>query len=219
LVYSIPSTIKVGSVICRSQYGACNAEILKRLELLEGKSIKAAKSEINNTFSKDLSIEKFLIRYVLPNDLKVEIVERKGMYAIRKSDSQEIFVVNEEGKIILTNDSSSLPQLLYTQGEFNQGDQVNEEFMFALKILFDMNYLYKVKEAKLDASGVLLSLEDGIDVTFPLSGDKDAVVGGLVLIYSQLKGAGENTRMKDVQKPITIDMRYRNPVIREGTLK
>jgi cell division septal protein FtsQ len=219
LIYSIPNFINVREIICKSQYGSCNSDLTETLVALKGKSIRIAKGEITKSFSNDLGVESFLIKYVLPNNLKVEVVERKGMYAIQKTDSDGVFIVNEEGKIISTSDSTGLPRLIYIVGDFAKGDMVTDEIMFALKILSDMNYLYKVKEAKFDTIGVIMSLGDGVDVIFPLSGDKDVAVGGLVLIYSQLKADSENTRMKDVEKPLTIDMRYRNPVIRNGNVK
>ena len=214
LVYSVPNWLRINKITCKSQYGSCNPAISKSIAEFQGKSVREAKAGIKKTFSDD-SVENYLIRYVLPNDFAVEIVERKGMHAMQKDSGGEIFLINKDGKILSASNYSNLPVLKYSQGDFRKGDIVGEKYMFALRILFDMNYLYKVKKANLVEDSVYMAM-DNVAVIFPVSGDKDALVGVLVLIYSQLKGPSENTRMKDMQEPLTIDMRYRNPVIRKG---
>jgi hypothetical protein len=57
-------------------------------------------------------------------------------------------------------------------------------------------------------------LKDGNKAIFPLEGDRDVLVGAFRLIYSQLNQDAQTSKIEGVKTPFTIDLRYKNPVIR-----
>ena len=55
---------------------------------------------------------------------------------------------------------------------------------------------------------------DGKKVIFPLKGDREVLMGTLLVILNQLNSEGRGTKIEDINNFKVIDLRYNNPVIK-----
>jgi hypothetical protein len=69
-----------------------------------------------------------------------------------------------------------------------------------------------VKEASLDAKEFVIRLQDGYKVILPVSGDKEILVGSLILVIDSLKDSDFRSE-NDINVQI-IDLRFKNPVLK-----
>lgn len=217
-VYFAPNFVPVSQITCKSQYGPCNFTLVSRLEKLKGKKLKVAKDEIKNILLSEILVSDFLIQFKLPNSLEVSMVERKPLYSLTKKGASAYAQVDESGLVIRIDDKTSLPVLITTGQIPNVGDRVDRKHLFALGILYRMFAFYQVSEGNMDTNYLETKLKNGPKVIFPLEGDGDILIASLRLILARLNGEGEGIRINENEKVLsrmsTIDLRYKNPVIR-----
>lgn len=218
IIYLAPSFIPISQIKCKSQYGPCNSTLVLRLEGMKGKKLKVAKDEIQNILATEILVSDFLIQFKLPASLEVSMVERKPLYSLTKKGASAFAQVDESGLVIRIDDKTSLPRL-YTTGLIpNVGDKVDDRHLFALGILYRMYAFYQVQEVTMEENYVETELKNGPKVIFPLEGDEDILIASLRLILARLNDEGEGIRINETEKLLTklntIDLRYKNPVIR-----
>lgn len=216
-LYVAPRQIKINSIICESQYGPCPQD-LELLQQFNSRSLYDAKEEINKYLSAEEAIDKYDIHFLLPDRLKISVLQEKAAYGIVGPHGQ-IAMVNESGKVLSYRQQSLLPTLYIQDTPPSVGTIVDTEKMFALKILSYMGGLYSTYEGDLKEDGLEVNLKDGPTIIFPLEGDEKEVVGSVILIINELNKARYKTRMEqgDLSKcgdSCVIDLRYKNPVVK-----
>ena len=208
LVVAIPGIIPVSEISCESQFGPCRKEVEAALDIFQGESLRKAKKQITTQLETEVYIESFVVRFMLPNGLKVFVIEKKPVYALKDLDKQAIALTDKEGYIVAIVDETNLPVLL-GRGLFGAvGEKVETEILFGLEVLSDMFQYYQVKETVFERSGFSVELGDGPKVVFPLEGDKAVLISSLRLIISKIEEEEEGK-----SKKATIDLRFKNPVV------
>lgn len=210
IFYFIPTLIKVREVSCRSQFGLCREELSTKIDSYRGRSLKEAKKKIAEQLTSDPLIKDFSLQFRLPDKLEVNIIEGKAKFAIGQSDRKSFSLIDKDGNVIKVQDSTNLPVVYINDKIPNLGENVGKEKLFALETIFSLTSLYQVKEGKIENNSLTTLLPDGVEVVFPLQGDREVLLGGLELILFRLKSEAKDSRIENIRK---IDLRFKNPVL------
>jgi len=65
----------------------------------------------------------------------------------------------------------------------------------------------------MEGEKLVIEVDGGPTVIFPVEGDRDLLLGSFVLITNELKKSGSETSFPDVSKKV-VDLRFKNPVIK-----
>lgn len=214
IVY-IPRVLKIKSISCSSQYGPCNPYYSQDLESSVGMSVKEGKGNAEKILNDNVVVQKHIVHYQITGKLDINVVEAKPYYAIKSENLDTTYLVDDKGYILSETTSTSLPYLVVSEIELGQGELVKDELLFSLKLLYDMNTLFQTAYGEYTNEGVLVRLPNGYKVIFPTEGDVKVLVGGARLIYQQLNSQAQESRIDTGGEALTIDMRFKNPVIRK----
>lgn len=210
LFYSLPRFIRIKRISCKSQYGECSSVLKEKLTKSEGLGYSKAKSTVAASLAEDNTISEFLIQYKIPDKLSVNVLEKKPKYALKNSDVYAL--VDKNGIVINILKETPLPFMETANTPANVGDKVNPEELFALEILYAVNFLYQTPKGVIEAKSLNVELPEGIKVIFPTSGDRQALLGALRLILDRLNAEPKDSR---IDKEIAvIDLRFQNPVLK-----
>ncbi|MBU0569587.1 hypothetical protein KKB40_02290 [Patescibacteria group bacterium] len=206
LIFLPERLIKISSVECKNQYGQCTNSIVLELENAQGRSLHRAKKRVEQILSNQISIRDYSIQFKLPTNLEINLIEKKPKFALVDKNNSWTALLDETGEVILLSDSTNLPHVLVDMSEPNLGYIVKNDLLFALEIMSDMYFSYQTQNGVLENNSLVIELDRGIKVIFPLDGEGQVLLGSLNLILSQVEE--ENTSNK------TIDLRFKNPVIK-----
>ena len=208
--YFAPKFIYIGEVSCRSQFGPCTL-LEGKLSGLAGKSLDEVKREVKSVLLQEDSISDFSIQFKIPGTLEIAVIEKKPKFALKDSSSNLLALVDKEGQVLKIVEESSLPQVIRVGKLPNVGERVKEEYFFALNIIYNVFASYQAKEGRIENNSLLVNVQ-GYKIVFPLSGDKDVLLGALRLLIERLNDASKDSRMNE---GITeIDLRFKNPVLK-----
>jgi len=203
----VPKVIKVGDIVCESQFGPCSQILESRLSMLEGKPIGDTRREISEILTSEVLIKDYSIQILFPNRLRVNLLERKPKFVLKVKSSDSLALVDEEGYIVGIEPQSNLPQVQIDSPPGNVGEKVSDENLFGLQIVGDLFSFYQVRQGVIDQGNLQVELKDKIRVIFPLEGDRSVLISSLELVLKKYEDVGV--------LPREIDLRYKNPVIRE----
>ena len=210
LIFFSDKLVKIKHIECITQYGICPAEINDLLPKDEV-SYEQLKNIVNSNFSENKTIESFSLQYKPLDRVEIYVILDKPIYALRKSASDTAYLVNSNGYILSTSDTTNLPVLIYSEADFQIGDVVKDRVLFALSLVYNVSVRFDLVNARLDDS-LTLEFAEGTTVLMPTSGEVGLLVGKLIYITSGLKGDNEVNKIERIGK--IIDLRFKNPVIR-----
>jgi hypothetical protein len=212
VIYFTPRIIKVGEIVCKSQFGPCSIDIATKLDFYEGRSLSEVKGSISEYLRAETAVDEYSFQFKLPGRLEVNIIEQKAKYALGKNDLSVFSLIDRDGTVIKVQNETNLPTLLIEDNPPNLGEKVDREKLFGLAIVSRMFTLYQVKEGRIENSSLVVMLPDGITVAFPLEGNEDELMGALSLILSRLKSPSKDSKI-DYSTVKKIDLRFKNPVL------
>ena len=202
-----PFFIKV-RIECKSQYGMCPTETSTKLFLLNGKSLFQAKNNVSKILKKDFLVSAFSTQFKLPNILLVNVIVKKPYFAIKNTNLGNYELVDQKGTILEIADSTSLPTILVSEESQKVGETISEADLFALNLIAGINQMYQVGYGTITNDTLVVDMDTGVRVIFPLEGeDSEVLLGAFKLIYTKV-----STNYLGIYSQ--IDMRYRNPVLR-----
>ena len=208
--YLTPRLVTIKKVTCASQFGPCNSQISSQLDRMSNGKLVLVRDEIQKTLAKNVLVKEYFVQFRFPNEIKVDLLEAKPKYAL-KDKNNNILLIDERGIAITQSSLSSLPTV-EIDGELPEvGEEIDEKLLFAAEIIYDMFSLYGIDKGAIVADSLELYDADGVKILFPLEGDRQVLLGSLVLILSRLNTPDEITKINDVSE---IDLRYKNPVLR-----
>ena len=88
-----------------------------------------------------------------------------------------------------------LPTVIVSGDLKKVGEKINDNQLFALKIIEGVNQMYQVSTGKIIDNSLHVELASGIEVIFPVDGDIQVLLGSLRLVYAKV----ESLRVKQVQ--------------------
>ena len=215
LLFFLPGRlIKVRKIECSSQYGECKHEFLKKLEDLEGGNLISVKRDLKKEIGSDVSIGDFDLRFNLPDNVEVSIIEKKPKYALFNPDQKRYMNISEDGYIISFSENSELPIVTADKVFPEIGSSVAGKYKFSLDLLYDLFLTFQVKEGTFSGDSLVIEIPGNLRVIFPIEGDREALVGSFVLLYSEYQNEG-NTGKSVMSDIVEIDLRYKNPVLKK----
>lgn len=214
IYFSIGFVIPIHEVQCVSQYGACTGSLREKVENIKGLNLNSARKEIRRLLVGDFYAKEYTYQYEFPSKIKLHILERKPNFALVNESQAWFAIIDKDGYVLSLEESSGLPKVITSGPIPNPGEKVETRELFALNLMSDLSYLFQVDSGRMDGESLVIDLDDATDVIFPLEGEKDVLVGSLVLLGNRiLEGKDENARdLVSVKK--TIDLRYKNAVIK-----
>jgi len=194
-----PFFIRV-NIECRSQFGECPQELEDGIGKLEGGSLYQTRRKIASYLKNNFLVSDFSTQYQLPNSLIVNTIIKKPLFAIQDRTSGKVFLLDKEGKVLSTVESSSLPTII------QDGETPN---LFALTLISGVHEMYQVGYGTITNDALVVDMPTGVRVLFPLRGEVESeiLLGALRLIYAKI--TSDNPKVYS-----QIDMRYKNPVLR-----
>lgn len=212
LVYFLPRAININTIECESQYGPCNTVLARRIDEIQSGKLREAKSDLKAILSDNVFVKEYSSQFEYPDKIRVFLVEEKPVYALRK-DNEENFLVSSEGYVLTRSSSTNLPTISAESSFPSVGEKVSTDAHFALEIIYDVYPLYQVERSTMDSKGLHVFISEGLEIIFPLEGDRQILLGSLNLILSQLRGGKEDPKIEEVSDVEIIDLRFKNPVL------
>ena len=195
----------IKDIFCSNQYGECDNALGSSLKSAENKSFRESKRKLTDILKSDGLIEDYSLQFGFPDKIKVQVLVRKPKFAVKSLETNLLSLVEKDGQVIGVEEASNLPTLGLEGYAPNVGEQVSQEILFSLRILYDLFYLYQVRFATLRNDGVTVELPQGTSVIFPTEGDRQVLVGSLNLILAR------GNELPDISQ---VDLRFKDPVLR-----
>lgn len=212
--FSLPRLIKIRKVTCSSQFGPCNQNVTSEIEKLTDMNLADSRKKAKRFFSENVLVKEYLLQFSFPDELRVYILEKKPIYGLRSKGETGVLLIDKEGSAVAFQPDSNLPSIVASDGLPSVGEKVTDETLFALEITYDVSSFYQLLVAEIERSGLTVKLENGLEIIFPLKGDRQALLGSLSLILSRLNSESEEFRIEGVQRVNMIDLRFKNPVLK-----
>lgn len=210
LVFLPPRLVKINKLSCQSQIGACDNFLTHELSPVIGKSIYSSEKEVKKILSSEVLVQNYTVQFNLPATLKVDLILRKPVYAL-KSSTGSFVLIDAEGFVIAKVGNTNLPFVQIGDNLPNPGDKLDDRLNFALGLSKDMSFLYPGTAATIVNESLEVKLSEGPTVIFPLDGDRELLVGSARFVISKLMTGQENLRIDNIAQ---IDLRFKNPVLR-----
>lgn len=211
-----PRILTVSEINCQSQFGPCSQGLKEAIGSIaqEGKSLSETKSSLTSLLKNDILVNDFSFQFKLPSSLEVNLLERKPQFALKHENESILALVDEEGYVIALQKSLTLPRLIISEPLPGVGERISEKNLFALELLFDMFSFYQVRVGKLGNENLVIELPQGPRVIFPLDGDRKVLLGSLRLVLGKLNSEVQDSKIEDIAGVNTIDLRFKNPIIK-----
>lgn len=213
-IFFIPELIKITKIECSSQFGPCSTFIEESLLKYEKSSFKKAKKEISTFLSSQNQIGSYSLRFKLPSTLSVLVLEKKARFAIFDKEKEIFATVEENGEILALFNETNLPYVEFENLTLNTGEKVTKEAQTALFLQERIFSSYQVRSGEVKGEALVVILPEGYTVLFPLDRDHEELMGALSLILSALKGSSEASKIDVGINVKTIDLRFKNPVLK-----
>lgn len=206
--------VKINKITCRSQHVSCSVKIEKEVKKAERLGLFSAKKHITDELENEFLVKDFSFHYQLPDELIVSVVERNAKFAVQNPSVPWVALIDSDGYSLSLEEETALPLLTINENLPNPGERVGRKVLFALDIFTTLEKIYSVNSAKVKDGRLVIELERGINVLFPLEGDRQVLLGSFIFIYSKIKDNEEITTRLGSPEVDTIDLRFKNPVIR-----
>ena len=193
--------LKINNITCESQFGVCDASILYIVSSIKYKNVFETRSELDKLLKQDKSVLEYSIRFELPYNFKVIVIERKPIVAFVLNKT-EFALVDKDGVITEKTQTTALPKI--DSSIVLTADQT----VYLANLMSRLYNFFGVNSGKVTADGFEVDNIEGKKVIFPLTGDVDVLLGSLTLIISRLPSVPEASTI------VTIDLRFKNPVLR-----
>lgn len=217
LFWVIPtSVIKIKHIDCSSQFGECSQEIIRELEAVEKTNYKKTRRQLTDVLKRSILVDQYNTWLTLPSTIRVNVIETKPKYALSDIKESVIALINSQGVVVAFTETSNLPVLIIDGLPPNLGEKVSDKQLFALELAFSVASVYEVNKQMLFEDRLEVELSGTLSqrVIFPLEGERDVLLGALSLILSRLKVIEQDSRIEKGKIFQTIDLRFKNPVLR-----
>jgi len=190
VVLSLPFLVKVKTE-CNPKNDSCPQ--------VPNESLYKAKRDSGKILNQNPKVLDYSLQFKLPNTLLINLITKKPYFAIIDTDTNTTLLLDEKGVFLSQTDKTTLPTII------QKGKSPN---LFALKIVAGVKSMYSVSSGEIKNESLVVDMQDGLRVVFPLEGDADVLLGSLRLIYSRVS-TGDL-----VGKYSQVDLRFHNPILR-----
>ncbi|OGM09331.1 hypothetical protein A2159_03070 [Candidatus Woesebacteria bacterium RBG_13_34_9] len=214
IIYFLPSLIPVKEIVCVTNQDICNKRINEKFKDFQNVNLRSAKKTIGNLLKNDASVSNYNFQYKINGRLIVNIIENIPQYSISNPDKQWKSLISRDGIILSVSDNSNLPILVIDESLPSIGNKVDDKILFSLKILDSLSKRQKVKYAKYSSNELLIDMDNGLKVIFPVEGEIRLLLGSYYLIDNKLKNLDEDSKMNGYTYNI-LDLRFNDPVLKK----
>lgn len=211
-IYFLVST-KIEEFSCKSQFGECSPIIIEKISDISSCNYLNCKEKIDIVLSDAWLVDKYSYQIKLPLRIDINIIEKKPKYSLRTSLNDYVAQIDSKGMVINIRKSTGLPGLIIDEKIPNLGEKVNDKMLFALEMVYGVSKIQTIENASLIDNHLSVDMGGERNVLFPLTGDRDFLLGALTLILNELKKNELNSRIEGVDRVRTIDLRYKNPIL------
>lgn len=199
MFYFLSRKVVIASSTCSSQKGGCTEEIENLLSSQIGKNYFSARGFLVDRLNDSTRVESYNLRFIFPSTINLEIIEKEAVVALAFAPEQ-VFTFDERGNVLGEVTQTNLPTVKVVEG------LSDKPIKFAAQLFVDLNKYYNVNSAELSKFGLKTNIS-GTEVIFPVEGDIDVLLGSLEVVLQLKPSTG---------KIYTVDLRYKNPVIKEN---
>lgn len=214
LGYGIPRKIVITTINCKSQFSQCSGSIQNDLAGFSGKSLITTKRRLKTYLADNVRIDSYTYHFVPLDTYDVTLVEKTASFSIRNTDYNSIALISSEGEVITIVEESALPTLTINGRVWDIGETIDADIWSAISLAEKLNSLYPDATYAIVDDALAVSTIESYVVYFPLTGDRDVLLGSLTLILSRLKQDEEEFRIEGDRRVQEIDLRFKNPVLR-----
>ncbi len=200
-LFFLLKNLKVQNINCISQFGNCSPDLQAEILKAKDKNIFESFSLLKNSLKKENKVLGYSINLTLPFNLEINCIERTPIIAFNLKNGN-FALVDKDGVIADVAKNTTLPKIL------SSTPVSNEQLIFISGLMHSLNTFYNINEGKITENGLEISNLNKKRVIFPLSGDKDILLGSLNLILSRLPSVQEASTIS------TIDLRFKNPILK-----
>lgn len=211
----VPFFLPVEEIECRTDSESCSQEVTLKLRGWEGKSYFKATKEIGLWLKENNSIVSFETTFVLPKKMLVKLTMKKPAYVLKDVASGDFYFLNSTGEIFLKKNTAF--GNLFVEAKMDnpkEGQKIPEETLELVKAFSYLSYLYKIENARLFTDRLEVKFEDKPLLILPEGKDSQLLVGSARLLLEELEKSPSQFGLDKPLKSITIDLRYKNAVIR-----
>lgn len=214
-----PRVLVIRNVICQSQFGPCSQSIEEEVTKIKDSNLLETRQEIKDYIERSPYTKEYSLQMKFPSTLIVNVIERKPKYAILHKDAGKYSLIDKSGKVMSTEDYTALPLLIISSELPKTGEVVSDEILFALEIIYDIFASYKIKTGIIENDSLNINLTDGFKIIFPLSGERQVLLGSMNVVLTRLNSLKQDSKIEEdtiCSSSCTIDLRFKNPVLREN---
>jgi hypothetical protein len=201
---------KVLAINCYNQSGECNTNLKSKLNDQINVRLININNYLKNKLDNDFSVKEYHAQILTPSVVRIDIIERIPKNAITNNANDWWALVDENGYVISLEKKDGLPTVIIDNNSPKIGDKVSADIQFALNLMTDINYMYKIPSGLLTGDLLQIDYSPNIQLYFPLKGDRQLLIGSMVLISKRL----QNITAELDNKRVIIDLRYKNPIIK-----
>lgn len=212
LVLLRSSFFGIDNIRCKTQYGPCEEADDGKLKEFYGQNLFLLMSQsVESLMKQDFQTRNVSVQKVFPKKLVVVLDKRKPLVALTKEGLENgMFLLDQDGVVIGVTDKSSLPTLrLWKDTNLVVGEKVDPKINQAGELLFITNRALSAESGEyknLKDDFFVVSIPNSVKVYYSLGRDPRVLIGALQLILTRSRIDGK--------MPISIDLRYSNPVLR-----
>ena len=194
---------------CRTQYGSCPAEVTDRIDSFDGKTYYSANRGIEKLLQSNFVVSAFSLQFKLPNILRVNLIVKRPVYALKRINPDNFALVDNEGTVLAISSQAQLPYVVISRELPGAGEKIIGSELLAMELVDGVNKMYQVRSGIIEGDALLVDIPGGVRVIFPLvDTDREELLGSLRLVYSSIQSGETRTSYSQ------IDLRYKNPVLR-----
>lgn len=215
-IFIFPYFLKVRSVSCITEDGSCSMEILSDLEQVKGDSYFQAKKKAISFLSKNPLVTSYKIYFSFPDIFLVKLGLVKVDCILKNSKTGYFYLIDGLGKVLAEKGSIDRRSFVETKlYDLKVGQKVEDKVLMAISVFSYLDYLYKIDYSRLFEDRLEVKLNNGPVLILPVEGkDEKFVVGSVRFLVSQLEDNYEKFRVDKSYDNITIDLRYKNPILK-----
>lgn len=206
LVVFHPALFRVRRIECFTQYGACQADFINRVQFLVGRPIylPLPRQQIAQTFADLAAVADVTAYRRLPSTLVLGVTLRRPIAVVLGASQQQV-VVDDRGIVFDATDRSALP-LMYVDGQVAVGTNLTGPQLAAAKLLNQVGSIIQTPVAgRLQNQLLSVTTGSGVEIILDINHVPADWGSSLQAIWARSKIDG-----KLMHK---IDLRFSQPAV------
>lgn len=214
LVLLLPRFIKVKKIDCLNPDGFCSDEVGKKLADIPHSSYFRVKKQLKIILGKNPLIKDYFLQYKLDGSLDVTVEERHPAFILANENEKWMLNIGRDGTVLSVTENSELPTIFLENKLPSLGERIDDKILFSFNILEGMPQYSTVVRALYKDDELLIDIDNGLKVIFPVEGDRNYLLGSFYLVDDKLKKINEELKLEILSYNI-IDLRFKDPILRK----